>query len=90
MVMCIMSYHCLTTRRQKMIEKGVKITFRARVTLRNLVRKYVGLDLHMNESEFYRHAAIEKIKNDAPELYHEFYKELCSDIPEEAPMNDDD
>ena len=77
-----------------MVEKDVKITFRAPVTLRDLVKKYVGLDLHMNESDFYRHAAIEKIRTDAPELYREFYRQLCLDElvapSEETPTKDED
>lgn len=55
------------------MEKDVKITFRAPAKLRDLVRKYIELDLHMNESEFYRHAAVEKIRNDAPELYKKLF-----------------
>ena len=58
----------------KMVEKDIRITFRAPTTLRALVKKYVELDLHMNESEFYRHAAIEKIQRDAPELYRRLFK----------------
>jgi len=55
-------------------EKEVKITFRAPANLRELVREYVRLDLHMNESEFYRHAAIEKIQRDAPALYKKLFE----------------
>ncbi len=56
-----------------MVEKDKIITFRAPGTLKRLVEKYVALDLHMNPSDFYRHAAIEKIKRDAPELYKELF-----------------
>ena len=56
-------------------EKDVKITFRAPTTLRDLVRKYIDLDVHMNESDFYRHAAIEKIRRDAPKLYKSLFRE---------------
>jgi len=55
-------------------EKEVKITFRAPANLRELVKEYVKLDLHMNESEFYRHAAMEKIQRDAPALYKKLFK----------------
>ena len=51
------------------MEKDTRITFRVPMNLRSLVREFVSLDLHMNESDFYRHAAIEKIQRDAPELY---------------------
>ena len=52
-----------------MVEKDVKITFRLPTTLKDLVREYVELDTHMNESDFYRDAAREKVQRDAPELY---------------------
>ena len=51
------------------MEKDTRITFRAPMNLRNLVRVFINMDLHMNESDFYRHAAIEKIQRDAPGLY---------------------
>ena len=57
-----------------MAEKDVKITFRVPANLRDLVKKYVELDLHMNESDFYRHAAIEKIQRDAPILHKELFE----------------
>jgi len=55
-------------------EKDVRITFRAPTTLRDLVSEYVSLDAHMNESEFYRDAAREKIQHDAPELYKKLFE----------------
>jgi hypothetical protein len=55
--------------------KDVKITFRAPANLRELVKQYVNLDLHMTESEFYRHAAMEKIMRDAPALYRKLFKQ---------------
>jgi len=57
-----------------MAEKGVRITFRAPITLRDLVKKYISLDAHMNESDFYRDAAREKIQHDAPELYKKLFQ----------------
>ena len=56
-----------------MAEKDVKITFRVPANLRDLVKEYVELDLHMNESDFYRHAAIEKVQRDAPTLYKKLF-----------------
>jgi hypothetical protein len=55
-------------------EKDVRITFRAPTTLRDLVKEYISLDAHMNESDFYRDATREKIKNDAPELYKKLFE----------------
>jgi Arc/MetJ-type ribon-helix-helix transcriptional regulator len=59
-----------------MVEKDVRITFRIPVTLRDLVRKYIELDAHMNESDFYRDAAREKIQRDAPELYKKLFEAM--------------
>jgi Arc/MetJ-type ribon-helix-helix transcriptional regulator len=57
-----------------MAEKDVRITFRVPTTLRDLVKQYISLDAHMNESDFYRDAAREKIQKDAPELYRKLFK----------------
>ena len=56
-----------------MAEKDVKITFRAPITLRKLVKEYISLDAHMNASDFYRDAVREKIHRDAPELYRKLF-----------------
>jgi len=55
-------------------EKDVRITFRAPTTLRDLVKEYIMLDAHMNESDFYRDAAREKIQREAPELYKKLFE----------------
>lgn len=55
--------------------KDVKITFRVTKTLADLVKKFVQLDCHMNESDFYRDAAREKIQREAPELYRQLFEE---------------
>lgn len=57
-----------------MAEKDVRITFRAPVTLRALMKEYISLDARMNESDFYRDAAREKIQHDAPELYRKVFQ----------------
>jgi hypothetical protein len=57
-----------------MSEKDVIIAFRAPSTLKKLVKKYISLDAHMNESDFYRDATREKIKQDAPELYRQLFQ----------------
>lgn len=56
-------------------EKDVKITFRAPATLRGLVKNFIELDAHMNESDFYRDAAREKIQREAPDLYRKLFSE---------------
>jgi len=55
-------------------EKDVRITFRVPTTLRDLVKDYIECDTHMNESEFYRDAAREKIQRDAPDLYRKLFQ----------------
>jgi len=59
------------------MEKGetTTITFRLPLTLRGLLKKYLSLDTHMNESDFLREAMREKIKQDAPRLYKELFEE---------------
>ena len=54
--------------------KDVRITFRAPTTLRDLVKHYINLGAHMNESDFYRDATREKIQHDAPELYKKLFE----------------
>lgn len=58
-----------------MAEKDVRISLRVTKTLADLVKKFVALDTHMNESDFYRDAAREKIQREAPELYNKLFTE---------------
>lgn len=39
--------------------------------LKDLIRKIVSLDAHLNEADFVRDAIREKILRDAPELYRQ-------------------
>ena len=57
-------------------KQGIRITFRAPITFREVVREFIAKDMHMNESDFYRDAAREKIKIDAPELYKKLFAEV--------------
>jgi hypothetical protein len=41
-------------------EKDVIIAFRAPATLRDIVKEFIALDMHMNESDFYRDAVRQK------------------------------
>lgn len=59
----------------KMATKDVRISFRVTKTLADLVKKFVQLDTHMNESDFYRDAAREKIQKEAPDLYCQLFEE---------------
>lgn len=51
----------------------VQVSFRVPRVLRDLVKQYLTMDLHMNESEFFRDALREKIWRDAPELYRSLF-----------------
>lgn len=55
-------------------EKDVVIGFRAPATLREIVKEFVSLDTHMNESDFYRDAVRQKIQREAPELYKRLFE----------------
>lgn len=55
-------------------EKDVIIAFRAPITLKDMVKEFIALDAHMNESDFYRDAVREKIQRDAPELYKKLFE----------------
>ena len=55
-------------------EKDVRISFRAPATLANLVKDFILLDAHMNESDFYRDAAREKVQREAPQLYKKLFE----------------
>jgi Arc/MetJ-type ribon-helix-helix transcriptional regulator len=56
-------------------EETTTITFRLPLTLRDLLKEYLSLDTHMNESDFLREAVREKIKRDAPKLYKKLFEE---------------
>ena len=51
------------------------ITFKAPRSLKELIDKYIDQDTHLSRSDFLRDAAREKIQRDAPDLYHELFKE---------------
>lgn len=54
-------------------KKETIIAFRAPRVLKELVKKFVELDMHMSPSDFYRDAARNKIRQDAPDLYRQFF-----------------
>jgi len=55
--------------------KEKDVSFRAPAKLRDLVKLFISLDTHMNESDFYRDAVREKIQREAPELYKKLFEE---------------
>jgi Arc/MetJ-type ribon-helix-helix transcriptional regulator len=58
-----------------MEKEKTTITFQLPLTLRDLLKDYLSLDTHMNESDFIREAIREKIKQDAPRLYTKLFDE---------------
>ena len=55
-------------------EKMTQIAVRMPKRLRSLVKRYIELDAHKDEAEFYRDAIREKIQRDAPTLYGELFE----------------
>lgn len=56
-----------------MTEKGggelVPVSFRIPKALRDLIRRYLVMSTYATESEFFREALREKLRNDVPRLY---------------------
>lgn len=61
---------------QRKIQKGkAMISARIPLTLKTLIRKFVALDTHINESDFIRDAIRQKIEREAPQLYKQLLSE---------------
>ena len=56
-------------------EEATTITFRLPLTLKDLLKDFISLDTHMNESDFIREAIREKIRREAPKLYKKLFVE---------------
>lgn len=54
--------------------KEVRVAARVPATLKDLMKKYIEMDTHLNESDFIREAIREKIQREAPDLYKEIFK----------------
>jgi len=63
---------------QKQIKREAAISARIPYTLKELMKKFVRLDTHINESEFIRDAIREKIQREAPELYGNLFRKVVS------------
>ena len=64
---------------QRQIKKEAAISARIPYTLKELMKKFVRVDTHINESDFIRDAIREKIQREAPELYRDLFREVVSD-----------
>jgi Arc/MetJ-type ribon-helix-helix transcriptional regulator len=57
-----------------MSRQEVRVTARVPASLKDLMRKYVERDTHLNESDFIRDAIREKIQKDAPDLIQDLFQ----------------
>jgi Arc/MetJ-type ribon-helix-helix transcriptional regulator len=55
-------------------EKEERITARVPAALKDLMQRYVGERMYLNESDLIRDAVREKIQREAPELYTSFLR----------------
>jgi len=53
----------------------IVIATRVTKNLHKLIEKYIELDTHVSNAEFFRDAIREKIRRDAPHLYAQLFKE---------------
>ena len=70
-------YNCITVGKprgnNRMDGKEVRVAARVPATLKDLMRRYILRDTHLNESDFIREAIREKIQREAPELLREIF-----------------
>ena|SRR5271157_3562271 len=70
---------CFDGKRMAIQKEESAISARIPQTLKDLMKKFVSMDAHINESDFIRDAIREKIMKDAPELYRQLFMErFCS------------
>ena len=73
-----MYFGCKSMAIQKEVKKEAAISARIPYTLKKLMKRFVALDAHINESDFIRDAIREKIQREAPELYSQLFQESLS------------
>ena len=62
-------------------EHMTQVSFRIPKSLKELVEKFVTQDCHVNPSDFFREALRDKIKQEAPELYAQLFKQKKGEEP---------
>lgn len=55
-------------------KEQIQVSFRIPKTLKDLIDRYLIMDLHLNASAFFRDALREKIQKDAPGLYSSLFE----------------
>jgi len=61
-------------------QRMVQLNLRVPHNLKELMKQYIILDTHKDLSELTRDAIREKIKQDAPELYAELFREIGAHV----------
>lgn len=65
-----------------------QVSFRVPRVLKDLIKRYLVMDLHMNESEFFRDAIREKLMREAPELYKQLFQSELNKPKKEGADNE--
>lgn len=73
-----MCFACGTMETQDVKKSEAAISARIPRTLKQLMKRFVAMDAHVNESDFIRDAIREKIQRDAPDLYKELFREVTA------------
>ena len=73
--MLLMSFEGLNVETQIKEPRDAAVSARIPVPLKTLIRKFLSMDTHINESDFIRDAIREKIRRDAPDLYGSLFRE---------------
>ena len=73
-----MYFGCKTMETQDTQKSEAAISARIPGTLKQLMKRFIAMDAHVNESEFIRDAIREKIQRDAPELYRQLFREVAT------------
>jgi Arc/MetJ-type ribon-helix-helix transcriptional regulator len=73
-----MYFGCVTVETQDVKKCEAAVSARIPNTLKQLMKRFVAIDAHVNESDFIRDAIREKIQRDAPDLYRQLFREVAT------------
>lgn len=65
----------MSQKEDKSSRNEIRINARVPRSLKDLMKKFVALDTHLNESDLIRDSIREKIQRDAPQLYSQLFEE---------------
>jgi Arc/MetJ-type ribon-helix-helix transcriptional regulator len=63
---------------QDVKKSAAAVSARIPGTLKQLMKRFIAMDAHVNESDFIRDAIREKIQRDAPDLYRQLFREVTT------------